>query len=162
MKELAGRTPAQLLDLSDELRLAKCTMDDVSMMYDMTKKAYELADEGSEQQAAALNATIQVGAMVREVAEEIGCVAGRAAGAMAAARHFIGVQNVGLLVAQMITIVNDEVKSPEAQRRIAQRLSEVHIPDNGNRGTTITPDMEAAQMDDSIPRIAYIQEEDVA
>lgn len=162
MQELAGQTPAQLLDLSAELKLAKATMDDVESLYDLTKAAYELADPESEAKGKLLQQCISVGALVREVAEEVGGVAGRAAGAMMAARHFVGVQNIAMLVAQMTYIVSDEVRDPDTVRRIAERLSEVQIENNnGPQGTAITPDVEARLMDDTVPRIAR-EDEDAA
>jgi hypothetical protein len=158
LAELENQTPVELIDLTEELKLAKTTMGDVAQLYDLTLLALENAPE--EKQLEVLKQVISVGGLLRQTASEIGEVAGKAAGAMAACRHFVGVQNIPVLVNQMIQIMYDELGDEHsvAVARIAEQIKDVRLPNTGPRGTQLTPEMadeEARMMDSSVPLVVH-------
>lgn len=155
LAELAGKSPIELIDLTEELKLAKSTVDDVASFYDVALLAQEQADT-PEKQLACLQASIAAGRMVRDVIAEVGDIAGKAAGAMAAAKAFVGVQDLPLLVGQIVEAVHDELgdDDPELVKRIAGRIRDIKLPSSGPHGTDITPDQDVLEMDDTIPRVA--------
>lgn len=165
LAELEGNSPSELIDLTTELTSAKVTMGDVMQLYDLTLLALEQAPP--EEQLACLRAVISTGHLVRETALEIGDVAGKAAGAMAACRHFLGIQNIPVLVNQWVNIMYEELgeENADAVARIAERIKEVRMPDGGPRGTRLTPEMadeEARMMDASVPRVEHDEHDDAA
>jgi hypothetical protein len=148
-----------LFDVSEEVKLARATVHDVAQFYDLALLAREQADT-PEKELAALQACLAAGQLVRSVAEDVTEVAGKAVGAMVQAKALIGVQNIPLLVAQIVQAAHDEFgdDQPDRVKRLAERISEIRMPAEGAIGTSITPDMEAAAMDATVPRIARSEE----
>lgn len=156
LEELADRSPVELLDMTEELRLAKSTIADVTTLYDLSHLALETA-ETAEKKQVALNACIGAGSILRDTILSLGEVTAKAAGALAAQKAFVGVQDIPAIAGQMVNAVREELgdDDPALVMRIAERLRTIRLPSSGPQGTEITPDMEAEQMDQSVPRVAH-------
>lgn len=159
LKSLESDTPVELLQLTEELKLAKATVHDVVEFYDVALLAGEMATE-PKQQEEAMRARLAAGQLLRHVLAEVGSIAEQAGAAMMASKAFVGVQDVGMVVGQMVEIVRDELGDDDLERvaRIADRLRDVRLPSTGPQGTDLTPDVvdaDAVAMDSTVPpRIA--------
>jgi hypothetical protein len=166
LKSLEQGTPVELLDMTEELKLAKTTIHDAAQFYDAALMAGDIAVD-DKAKLAALQASLAAGQLMRDVIAQVGDIAEQAATVMGQAKEFYSVQNIPLMISQIITAIRDEIgdDTPEKVMRIAERIREIRMPSAGPQGTDITPDMDAQAMDatvptapDIVPRIASEQQ----
>lgn len=151
------------LNLDNELDLLRDTVLGEALLYDKACAVCELASESDDERikSAALEARIESGMRLRVAIDSVAALCERVTKMDAASKAAIPASAVNYVVMQVAQIARDVLPSSQAAL-LAERLRTVRVNDV-ELGTTRTPDMDADEMDATVPfAIEHAQEEGVA
>ncbi len=137
--------PEEQVAVFEELATMRETVLPVLKMWDAAH-AVE-GDQGLEIQASA-------GALLREQLKEVVVVAETANRIMLSGKDQFSVHTLGHIVNQIVRIAydvfgDDEMERAEHFERLVRER--IKMPTAENQGTLVTPDMDAIEMDDTVP-----------
>jgi hypothetical protein len=146
----ADRMPGELLQAYEELALIRESVGPAILMYDAALQSDKL------------DLQMSAGAVMREALGEVVRTCQAIAQMEGAAKDRVSVVALRTIVDQIVRVAYDVFSDPEIDAVVGQRLAErfeeqvrnrVRLPREGGGGTTVTPDQDVAEMDDSVPRI---------
>lgn len=146
VEEQMQRPPGEQLQLFEELALIRHTALRTVMLYD---KVVESAEEGKPNSKAEMMAA----ALMRDTLHEVQRMAEAAARVAAAGKDQMPAHAVRYVILQVVKIAYGIFGDDERMRAFETALTEtIKVPGNGDERTDITPDDDAEDMDDTIPR----------
>lgn len=153
LKEIVESPGHEQFNLREEIALTKISAGDTVQLYDGVCTLLEVEGDEKKRQALA-EAKLITGAQMRGVLGEVIDMCDKAARVEAAGKDKVTVQNIVIIVNQIVRVayetfgINNLDLCYEFERRIKEQ---VRLPNEGPEGTTITPDQDVLDMDDTIP-----------
>ena len=152
LKEIVESPNHEQMNLREEIALAKISAADTVQLYDGVCALYETAPP--EKRATLGEAKLQTGAVMRSVLGDVVDMCDKVTRVELAMKDKVTVQNIVIIVNQITKIAFDVfgVDNIEACYEFERRIKDqVRLPSDGPEGTTITPDQDVLEMDDTIP-----------
>lgn len=162
LKELVEKPNHEQLDLREEIALAKISAADMVQLYDGVSVLLEQETDDARRSQLA-QAKITTGAQMRMVLGDVVDMCDKVTRVEAGMKDKVTIQNIVIIVNQITRIAyevfgdNDMQKCFEFERRIKEQ---VRLPSEGPEGTTITPDQDVLEMDDTVPAAPLLGAED--
>jgi hypothetical protein len=153
----AERARCDAVGLYAEIDLAADTVCAEARMYDQARQMHDVACTANDPELASrcLETVATTGGRLRRALTEVADMRERHARMMAQSTEQIGVGSVGHVLLQMIEISRDVLGDRPEVAELARRLrNEVRIVDGRVAGTQRTPDMDADDMDSTVPYCA--------
>lgn len=155
LKELVEAPNHEQLNMREEVHLAKISAADMVQLYDGVSTLLESCPDDNQRKKLA-EAKLVTGAQMRAVLGDVIDMCDKVVRIEAGLHDKVTIQNIVIIVNQISRLAYEVFgeehmdKCLEFERRIK---AEVRLPSEGPEGTTITPDQDVLEMDDTIPAL---------